>query len=237
MNTAAEVNLDRYARIAGFLFLFYIGIAFAGSIIMNSYHVPGDLVSTRENVQAAALDYRLTILMQLAGDMTAIGLGWSLFVLLRPIDPHIALLALLWRVAEGSIGAMGSSFRLLGANLLTTGNPAALPGNQDAMAALMIAAPRATFPIVVLYFAFGSLLFFYLLVRSGLIPRMLGWLGILGSVGAAALALGMMLLPAFGAILQFLWLPLLVAEVATGLWLLVRGCRHSDAVHRRAEPL
>src|SRR5947208_1454888 len=103
-----RTSLNRFARLAGFLFLFYIGIVLAGTYITSGYVVKNDAIATAANINAAELTYRTGLLMQFAGSMTAVALGWALYVLLRPVDRNWALLALLFRVAEGIVGAIGS---------------------------------------------------------------------------------------------------------------------------------
>lgn len=80
-----------------------------------------------------------------------------------------------------------------------------------------------------IYFAAGSLLFSWLLLRGRLIPVALAQLGVLAS------ALLVVVLPAqlaglFGGAMSWaasttwlVWLPMLVFEVALALWLMIRG--------------
>src|SRR5947208_15774186 len=100
--------LNRFARFAGFLFLFYIAVGLGGTYITGAFVVKNDAVATAANINAAELTYRAGLLMQFAGSMTAVALGWALYVLLRHVDRNWALLALLFRVAEGIVGAIGS---------------------------------------------------------------------------------------------------------------------------------
>ena len=82
-----------------------------------------------------------------------------------------------------------------------------------------------------IYFAVGSLLFAWLLLRGRLIPAMLAQLGVLAS------ALLVIVLPAqlaglFGdpmswasSITWLVWLPMLIFEVIFSLWLMIKGVR------------
>ena len=82
-----------------------------------------------------------------------------------------------------------------------------------------------------IYFAVGSLLFAWLLLRGRLIPAVLAQLGVLAS------ALLVLVLPAqlaglFGgpmswasSITWLVWLPMLIFEVVFSLWLMIKGIR------------
>lgn len=79
-----------------------------------------------------------------------------------------------------------------------------------------------------IYFAVGSLLFSWLLLRGRMIPVALAWLGVLASallivilpLQLAGLFGGSMLWSA--SITWLVWLPMLVFEVTLALWLIVR---------------
>jgi len=82
-----------------------------------------------------------------------------------------------------------------------------------------------------IYFAVGSLLFSWLLLRGRMIPIALAWLGVIASTFLVVL-LTVQLAGLFGGasawsspITWFLWLPMLVFEVLLALWLLTKGVR------------
>ncbi len=73
------------------------------------------------------------------------------------------------------------------------------------------------------FFAVGSTLFSWLLLRGQMIPSPLAWLGVVASV---LLVVGPPLqLAGFlaGPVTRLIWLPMLVFEVPLGLWLLLKG--------------
>ncbi len=80
-----------------------------------------------------------------------------------------------------------------------------------------------------LYFAVGSLVFSWLLLRGRMIPVALGWLGVFASV-LLVVFLPLQLVGLFGGaagwrspITWLVWFPMLVFEVILALWLLVKG--------------
>jgi hypothetical protein len=75
------------------------------------------------------------------------------------------------------------------------------------------------------FFAMGSTLFSWLLLRGRMIPVPLAWLGVVASV---LLVAGLPLQIAgtvSGPITQLMWLPMAAFEIPLGVWLLVKGVR------------
>jgi hypothetical protein len=78
------------------------------------------------------------------------------------------------------------------------------------------------------FFAVGSTVFCYLLLRGRLIPRVLAWLGLMASV------LLVMLLPVRLAdalplvAVQLMWVPMAAFEIPTAIWLLAKGVPTED---------
>jgi hypothetical protein len=80
-----------------------------------------------------------------------------------------------------------------------------------------------------IFFAVGSLLFSWLLLRGRMIPIALAWLGVLASV-LLVVVLPLQLARLLGgpmawseSITWLVWLPMLVYEIVLGLWLLIKG--------------
>jgi len=80
-----------------------------------------------------------------------------------------------------------------------------------------------------IFFALGSTLFCWLLLRGRMIPTVLAWLGVVSSVLLVAV-LPLQLAGLFGgsmswsaSITWIVWLPMLVFEVAFSLWLIIKG--------------
>ncbi len=80
-----------------------------------------------------------------------------------------------------------------------------------------------------IYFAVGSTIFAWLLLRGRLIPVTLAWLGVIASI-LLAVILPLQRAGLFGgemswtaSITWLVWLPMLVFEVVLSVWLLVKG--------------
>jgi len=102
-------------------------------------------------------------------------------------------------------------------------------GPALAMLALTCRVLEAVSTEAAIFFAVGSMLFSWLLLRGRLIPVALAWLGVLASV-LLVVILPLQLAGLFGgsmswsaSITWIVWLPMLVFEVTLALWLLIKG--------------
>ena len=219
VDQAHERSLQGYARFSGFLYLFVMAAFVAPLLSLGGIGVPGDFARTAQNAADAELLYRLSLACQLVGAVAIILLAWAQWVLLRRVNPELALLALVFRAAEGILIApnMGVKFAQL----------ANYTGPRDAAAHEILRGEFvASFNIYLIYWAAGSAIFYWLFYRSRLVPR---WLALYSLVGVALSSLtivawGPLLAPEMSAALPiWLWGLLGGFEVVIGLWLLVRG--------------
>lgn len=211
------------ARVAGITFLVYIA-AGIGSTVLFGRAAGGEGTAARlARIAAHAADVRLAIVLSLLGCFAALVLGVTLYGITRGEDHELAVLALACRVAEGVLGA--SNFRMPALlRLATEGAGAGAPdaGTANALGAFLLM-PGAGTVLGATFFAVGSTLFAYLLLRGRMIPVLLAWLGVLAS------ALLVVTLPLqLTGLLQgpatwYMWMPMLVFEVVLGLWLIVKG--------------
>jgi hypothetical protein len=75
--------------------------------------------------------------------------------------------------------------------------------------------------VAAIFFSIGSGLFFYLFFKSRYIPRILSAFGVFASVVVTLVCFGGLVFPEHAATLQYGWAPMAIAEVATGLWLML----------------
>lgn len=209
------------ARIAGFTFLFYIAVAFP-SMVLLSRATSGEGTAARlAGLAQHAADVHLAVVLSLAGCVSALVLAVTLYAMTREQDPDLAMLGLICRVAEGVTGAVSipATLGLLWLATATGANAPAPAGAQALGAFLLRPSPLdgATF------FAVGSTLFSWLLLRGRMIPAALAWLGVVSSillVVGLPLQLGGVL---HGPITSLMWLPMAAYEIPLGVWLLVKG--------------
>ena len=210
------------ARLAGFTFLFYIAIGITELVLGRATSADG-FAERLALIAQHASRVRVTLILSLFTGFSALVLGVALYGITRDEDHDLAMLALACRVGEGVLGA----FPLTTLGLLwlatTPGADASDTAAASALGAflLKIAAWKTT--IGATFFAVGSTIFCWLLLRGRMIPVALAWLGVIASV---VLVVGLPLQLAGllrGALAQFMWLPMAAFEIPAGVWLLVRG--------------
>jgi hypothetical protein len=208
------------ARIAGISFLSYIVIGVA-SMFLYAQATGGENVSAKlVSVAQHPLQLRLAIVCGLLEAVCAILLGVTLYRITRDEDRDLALLAMSFRLCEGLIGALGvrSALAML---WLATATSNLIPASVNVLGAYLFQAPQDN--LAAIFFALGSTLFSYLLLRGRLIPARLARLGVFASallVVALPLQLTGLL---HGAIASLVWLPMAVYEIPLGFWLIVKG--------------
>jgi hypothetical protein len=148
-------------------------------------------------------------------------LAVTLYALTRGEDPDLAMLALICRVGEGLVGSF-SVPGLLALLWLATSTGATGP---DTAAAHVLGAYllRGDMAFTATFFAVGSTLFCYLLLRGRMIPLPLAWLGVVASF-LLVVALPLQLVGFLrGPVTSLIWLPMLAFEVPFAFWLLLKG--------------
>jgi hypothetical protein len=215
------------ARVAGFLFLWLIITGLAGMLTISHIAGSGPVAETARRVAASQRLYRVALCSELIETLSELLLAFALYVTLRPVDKFLAQLAMYWRVAESFIGVVGVIFGFVKLRLyLSPQSTAALGADQSqAFMDLLRQVGIASYNIGAMCFSIGSLLFFYLFYKSRYIPRVLSAIGVFASVLVTIICFGSLIFPEYTAQLQYGWAPMAIAEVATGLWLMVFAVR------------
>ena len=214
------------ARIAGFTYLFYAVIGVCIELLMHQARgVDGDAAKLARIGQYAT-NVRLAILITLLECLSSLVLAVTLYGITRDEDHDLALLGLVCRVAEGVLGSVNNIPGYLGLLWLAkagvgTGVPD-IPTTNALRAFLLM--PGTTVPIGSVFFAVGSTIFSWLLLRGRMVPVSIAWLGVFAS-GLLVVVLPLQLAgfstgPLTG---YYQWLPALVFQVVLALWLLIKG--------------
>jgi hypothetical protein len=209
------------ARLAGVALLLYIAIGVTQMTVFGGT-TSGDGTAARLATMALrASDVRINVVLGLATCFVALLLGVTLYSLTREEDPDLAALSLMCRVGEGVLGATLIPITLGLLSLATdTGTDAP---DRTAVGAVVLAARNWNTVVSATFFAVGSTLFSWLLLRGRMIPAPMAWLGVIASV-LLVVGLPMQLAGILqGAVTQLMWLPMAAFEIPLGLWLIVKG--------------
>ncbi|HNT76495.1 MAG TPA: DUF4386 domain-containing protein [Anaerolineae bacterium] len=223
MNTA-----NKTTRILGVAFLFQFVTSFTGGVSLKpAWFVEGDIGATMLKIAQNPLLMRATILLDM---LTALGvafLGVVLYLTLRKQGEKAALTALVFYILEGAVLAASKleTFSILrfSQEYVVAGQPAEL------LRLAQIAAESMDFvggTLHMLAFCAGAIPFYFLLYRSGVVPR---WLSLWGLITVFPLLVGT-LTQIFGYNIPFgFYVPYVPFELVIGLWLVIKGLPESTS--------
>jgi hypothetical protein len=208
------------ARVAGSMFLLYIVIGITTMIVSRG--VPaGEGTAAKLAIMAQhASVYRINMLLGLLTGFIALTLGVALYGITRDEDHELSILALSCRIGEG-LSIFFPMFATLGLLWLAT-DAAAAPGGL-ALAEFLMKVKGWNVTLAATFFAVGSTIFCWLLLRGRMIPAALAWLGVCASI---LLVIGLPLRLANlleGPITYLIWIPMAAFEIPLGVWLIVKG--------------
>lgn len=195
---------------------------FLAPVDMLAPSVSGNISDTMTIIANNALLMRASIVGEMITAIGIVMLGSLLFVTLKKQNGKIALVALGLYLIEVAILAVREllSFSLLriSQESVMAGHPAYL----QTLGNLLYESQSFGYSLLMLVFALGATLFYYLFFKSGYIPRVLNLLGLI----AAPLAFIGTLFVLFGYDVPIVvFLPNLPFELGTGLWLMVKGIK------------
>jgi len=223
--SAVDRSQNAYARFAGFMYLFVDFAYLVGLFITSRFQVAGNVMETAHRIVAAESLYRIGLASLLVGALCTVFLAAGLYGTLQAIDHKLALQALVFRVVEATVFAVVSVLNFAFLQMYVgPGHLNAFDASQlSAILSVRSAASIVGFNVAAIFFSMGSILFFYLFLRSTYLPRVLSAVGLFGSMLVPIVCFGILIVPQAAKWLVFGWIPIGVAEIAAGLWLLVKG--------------
>jgi len=211
------------SKTAGFTLLFYIVVGITSLMVFARASAGAAIGDKLAAIATHTSAIGVTVLLELAQSLCAIVLAVTFYAITRDVDRDLALLGGACRFVEGMLGAFGIQKTLGLLWLATASGPAAPePAAAQALGAYL---SRGSVALSATFFALGSTLFAFLLLRGRIVPAGLAGLG----VAASLLLVVVMPLQLAGFLRSPLavwaWLPMVAFEVPLGAWLLVKGAR------------
>lgn len=237
------MSSGRAARLAGigYLVIIITGI-FAEFFIRSGLIVPGDATATASNISASATLFRIGIasdLVMLAFDAIV---ALALYALLKPVHQSIALAATIFRLIHTAVTGV-NLLNLVIVALLASGAGYLAVFEAEQLGALVLTSIEAHgigYAIGLIFFAVHVALLAYLVVKSGFIPRLLGLLLGVASMGYLVDGFANVLLVNYADYEMMLGLivfvPAVIAELSFALWLLFTGAKLGQPNRTTLEP-
>ncbi|MGD9932705.1 MAG: DUF4386 domain-containing protein [Dehalococcoidia bacterium] len=220
------------ARIAGFGYLAIIvcGI-FAELIIRSSLIEPGDAAATARNIIDSEGLFRISI----ASDFVMLTfdalVGVALFVVFRPFNNTLAVLATVFRAVHTAMYGVVLLALLFIVQLLSGAEyvSAFSPSQVDALTLLAADVHGFGYTLALMFFAVHVGILAYLVVASGYLPKVIGYLLFFASAGYLVDGFAQLLLDNYAhyenTFAMVVFGPAFVGELALGAWLMLKGVK------------
>jgi hypothetical protein len=229
MEKTYEMTQAKAARLAGFLWVLTMITSMVATLYGFSRHVvAGDVAKTAANIMANETSFRAGIAIFLFTSLGVIVLIWAFYILLRPVNRELALIALLFRLAECVILCIMPIQQLVTLKYLSNATYLKVfePDQLYALANLSMSTYGSGVYVGFVCLGLGSIVFAYLFLKSGYVPKAFAWLGIFASV---LLALGSFAVIVFPDIRWLVYpygmVPMFLYEVGFGFWLWIKGVK------------
>lgn len=216
------------ARAAGLLYVLTNLTAIFAFWTRGQVRVRGDAVQTAANLAASERLFRIGTVTELITVAGVLMLVVALYVVVRPVNRDVALLAAVWRLAENCVLAVATLNASLALALLSGADYLRPVETRElqALAYTFLRVHGTGFSIGFVFLGLGSTVFSYLLLESGYIPKALAVLGIVASLVLAVVTLASLVFPGLSAVLGLAYMaPMGIFEFTLGLWLLIKGLR------------
>jgi hypothetical protein len=229
---AIEPAQHTAAKVVGFLYLIQMATGIFGqSYVRDQLIVRGDATKTAQNIIGAERLFRLSIAGDLVTYTGVIVLIWAFYVLVRPVNKNLALLAAFFRLAENAVLCVATVNSLVALQLLSgAADLKAFEASQlHSLVMLVLSAQGLGMNVGFILLGLGSTVFAYLLLKSRYVPKAMAAWGIFSSLLLAVGTLAIMVFPGLGAVGLAYMMPMGIYEVGLGLWLLIKGIRAPSA--------
>jgi len=209
------------------LVLSLIGGGLGEFYIPGKMIVSGDAAATAHNVIASNSLFRLGFATYMIEGLCDIALSLVFYVLLRPVNKNLSLMAAFFGLVSTAVFAVFELFYFLpthilgGAAYLKTFSPEQL--NTLSLLSLKIYAIGGT--LFMAFYGTAMLIRGYLIYRSAYLPKSLGILLALAGAGFVAKNFAMVLAPHFPSDYFLMFMP--IAALSLLFWFLVKGVDES----------
>lgn len=219
------------ARRAGLIYLVMSVLGAPTLIYLPRLIVAGDAAATAHNVLSNESTYRLLLGGALAGWALYMVLGWALYDLFDSVDTSQARLLRIFVVASAIVGVIDVA--LLAAPLValkSTALAAAFPRPQvEALALTLFGIRSMELHANEAFWGFWLIPFGVLVIKSRYIPRIIGVLLLIASVGYIIMSFAYIAVPSLLDVANKVGGVLIQGELTVILWLVIMGAKEPPA--------
>jgi hypothetical protein len=230
-----DVSQRSAARVAALAYLIPVAfVVYATFGMRGRLLVAGDMAETVRRIAAAGPLFRLSVAFDLVYCIGVVVLLSALYVVLAPVNRHLALLATLLKLVYAVTAV------LMALSLLTVGRLASDAAYLQALKAeplqalvrMNLAAPGEQYYVGLAFWALSSTVLGWLWLKSHYIPAALAGFGLVSSAWCVFCTFGYIINPAFSRAVNLWWFdtPMALFDSTLSLWLLFKGLRAPAAL-------
>jgi hypothetical protein len=224
-------SINKIARTAGMLYLFYMITSFVANLFGKFVFVEAPV--TINHILTHGTQFRIGFVINLFSVAFFLIAAWALYVVLKPVNKDLALLFLLFNVAGFAVWLFSSL--CLFASLVILNGPEAIkafqPDQLQAMAVFFFGLYKTG--VVIAQVPYGVWLFplGYLVLKSKFLPKVLGMLLIADGICQFVYVCQRLILPDLAVIAYPCFVISFIAEVSLALWLSIKAAKPQLSVN------
>jgi uncharacterized protein DUF4386 len=231
MTTGKIDNSQRMAaKFAGWSgLLTFVIVIYGNYFLLNPLIVPGDVAATARNIAEHQTQVRIGVVCFLTYSLGVLVLLTALYLILKPINPGLALVGALFRLVFALLWLL-APLNLLGAlRLLSNASYLQVfePDRLHAWARLHIGANFDAYYVGLPFFGLAATVCAWLWFRSGYIPKGLSIFGVIASAWCVLCAFIFLIFPYFNKVVNdyIFDTPMALFELFVSLWLVFKGLK------------
>jgi hypothetical protein len=218
VNNKGEIKMNsiqKTARIAGFLYLLQIPLGVFGLVyVPKALIVSGNATETARNILANEFLFRLSIVSAILAALVTVFTAIFLYKVLKPVNKNVAKLMVIFTVIIAPISMLNELNNVAVLLLLKS------PSQLQTLVPLFLDLHKYGIQIVGIFFGLWLLPMGYLVIKSGYMPKIIGFFLLITCLGYLIDFFTFFLFPNFGVIIsQYTFL----GEVMMVFWLLIKG--------------
>lgn len=213
-----KTSKNNLYQLLGIAFFAQALLPLIGGLVFQSLEVKGDTSITMSNIANHVPTVIITILLWIAALIGVIILGIALYDMVNHLNKTMAMIAFSMYLLEAVLAAVGQIFVFglvkLSQQFLASGDAGLL-----SIGSVLLSCRHFAGEIAMIPFGVGAIIFYYLLMKAGTIPK---WLAIWGLVTAPLIMVGIPLTTFGIAVPNFVFAPYVPFEFFTGIYILIR---------------
>jgi Domain of unknown function (DUF4386) len=219
----------RLARIAGLLYLVLaVSAGFAYNVVIGKVYVAGDAALTAGNILGNPNLVRMGVVADLLQATVFVFLAMTIYLLLKDVSKNAARALVILVAIAATIMCLNDVFQIAALLVATNASYATAFGaaGSNALVLLLFDMQHYGFLIAQIFFGLWLVPFGYLAYASGMFPKALGVLLVVGGACYLVDTLALLLVPDVGTkVAAFIVIPPTIAEIWMVGYLLVKGVK------------